>query len=72
MMIKIQDSKLVIIQKYQNVRIFLQKVTLQIGQKKFLFWKTVPWPYLVDNLHGEKFVGNYYEKKELQKTRVKI
>ena len=28
--------------------------------------------YLVDNLHGEKFVGNYYEKKELQKTRVKI
>ena len=30
------DLKLVILLEYQNIKIFLQKVTLQIGLRKFL------------------------------------
>ena len=37
--IKILNLKLVILLKYQNIKIFLQKVTLQIGLKKFLWLK---------------------------------
>ena len=33
------DLKLVILLEYQNIKIFLQKVTLQIGLKKFLWLK---------------------------------
>ena len=36
LMVKIRNLKLVIILEDQNVRIFLQKVTLQIGMNKFL------------------------------------
>ena len=35
-MIKIQNLKLMILLEHQNIKMFLQKVTLQIGQKKFL------------------------------------
>ena len=35
-MIKILNLKLVILLEYQNIKSFLQKVTLQIGLKKFL------------------------------------
>ena len=35
-LIKILNLKLVILLEYQNKKIFLQKVTLQIGLKKFL------------------------------------
>ena len=38
-MIKILNSKLVILLEYQNVKIFLQKVIFQIGLKKFLWLK---------------------------------
>ena len=34
--IKILNLKLVILSEYQNIKIFLQKVTLQIVLKKFL------------------------------------
>ena len=34
--IKIQNLRLVIVLEYQNIKIFLQKVTLQIGLRKFL------------------------------------
>ena len=34
-MIKIQSVRLVIVLEYQNVNIFLQKVTLQFGLRKF-------------------------------------
>ena len=34
-MIKIQNLKLVIMLEYQNIKMFLQKVTLQIGLRKF-------------------------------------
>ena len=33
---KILNLKLVLMLEYQNIKIFLQKVTLQIGLKKFL------------------------------------
>ena len=39
LMIKIRNLKLVIILEYQNIKMFLQKITLQIGQKKFLSLK---------------------------------
>ena len=34
-MIKLQNLRLVIVLEYQNIKIFLQKVTLQIGLRKF-------------------------------------
>ena len=36
---KILNLKLVILLEYQNIKIFLQKVALQIGLKKFLWLK---------------------------------
>ena len=33
---KILNLKLLILLEYQNIRIYLEKVTLQIGLKKFL------------------------------------
>ena len=39
LMVKIRNLKLVIILEDQNVRMFLQKVTLQIGMNKFLWLK---------------------------------
>ena len=35
-LINILNLKLVTLLEYQNIKIFLQKVTLQIGVKKFL------------------------------------
>ena len=31
---------------------------------------TVPWIYVINDLHGEKSIGTFYEK-ELQKTNQK-
>ena len=36
LVIKILSLKFLILLEYQNIKIFLQKVALQIGQKKFL------------------------------------
>ena len=36
LMIKIRNLKLLIMLEYQNIKLFLQKVTLQISLKKFL------------------------------------
>ena len=36
LIIKILNSKLVILLEYQNIKTFLQEVTFQIGLKKFL------------------------------------
>ena len=35
LIIKILNLKFLILLEYQNIKIFLQKVALQIGQKKF-------------------------------------
>ena len=57
-----------IMQKYQNTKIFLQNAILLIGQKFFAINKvknTIPWAY-VNDLIGEEIFGMFY-KKELQK-----
>ena len=46
-MLMINDLKSVVMRKYQNIRLMVQKVTLQLGWKKFLLLKKakymVPW-----------------------------
>ena len=66
--------KLVIISEYQNIGIFLQKVTYQIGHK-FLWLKKLKnmvlrYTYIINDLNGEEIVGTFYEN-ELQKTNQK-
>ena len=55
--------------EYQNIKIFWQKVTLEIGLKKVLWLKkiknTLPWTYVINDLNGAKIVGTFYEN-ELQ------
>ena len=55
---------------YQNMKIFLQKVTLEISLKKFLSLKrvknTVPWAYVIYDSNREWIVEPSY-KTELQK-----
>ena len=63
-MIKILNLTFVILLEYQNIKIFLQKFTLQIGRKKF------SWTYAINDLNGEEIVGTFYEKK-LQKINQK-
>ena len=55
--------------RYQNIRIFLQKVTVHSGLKKFkILWvNTVPWTYVIYDLNGEEIVGTFYVN-ELQKA----
>ena len=60
-MIKILNLNVVILLEYQKIKIFLQKVTFQIGRNKG------EW---ID-LKGEEIVGTFYEKK-LQKSKPKI
>ena len=63
-----------IIPEYQNIGIFLQKVTYQIGYK-FLWLKKLKnmvlrYTYIINDLNGEEIVGTFYEN-ELQKTNQK-
>ena len=46
---------------------FLQKVTLQIGKKKF----AVQWTYIINDLNREEIFGTFFEN-ELQKTNQKV
>ena len=59
--------KLVIVLEYQNTKNFLQKFTLEIGQKKILWLKkvknTVPWAYVINDLNGEEAVGTFLQKR---------
>ena len=63
-----KDSKFKIggtirISKY---KVFLQKVTLQISLKKFLWLKklknTAPWTHVINDLNGGETAGPFYEK----------
>ena len=60
LIIKIQNSKLVVTLKYQIIKTFLQKVTLLIKKVKH----TVPLTYVINDLNGEKMVGTFYQKKK--------
>ena len=55
--------------EYQNIKIFWQKVTLEIGLKKVLWLKkiknTLPWTYVINDLNGAEIFGTFYEN-ELQ------
>ena len=74
LMAKIRNLKLVIMLKYQNIKILLQKVALQIGLREFLWLKkvinTVPWTYDINNLIWEEIFERLNEKKS-QKTNQK-
>ena len=53
---------------------FLEIVILQTNQKKCFMIKkvrnTVLWTYVVNDLYGEEFFGNFYENR-LQKNKSK-
>ena len=56
--------------EYQNIKIFLQKVTLWIGVKKFLWLKKLKilcHLHVVKDLNGEKNVGTFFPKKNCKK-----
>ena len=58
--------------EFQNIKTFLLKDILQIGQKKFLLLVKLKIQYrgLISDLNGEEIIGSFYEK-ELQKTNQK-
>ena len=59
--------------EHDNIKIFLQKITLQIGLKKLLWLKvknTMQWTYVINDLDGEEIFGTYYEN-QWQKTNQK-
>ena len=68
---KILNLKLPIMFEYQHIETFLQKVTLQIGLKKFFaiekFKNNTPRIYGISDLNGEEIVETFY-RKELQKA----
>ena len=69
-MIKILNLKRVILLEYQNIKIVLQKVTLQIGQKKLLWLKKLKIlcrGHVINDLNQEEIVGTFY-KNDFQKT----
>ena len=56
--------------EFENIKTFLLKYTLQIGQKKLLLLvklKIQFFGHVVSDLNGEEIIGIFYEK-ELQKT----
>ena len=66
--------KVCVLLEYQNIKIFLRKVTLHIGLKMFLWLKkvtnAVPWTYAINDFNGEEIFQTFYEK-ELQKRKNK-
>ena len=72
-MIKILNLKRVILLEYQNIKIVLQKVTLQIGQKKLLWLKKLKIlcrGHVINDLNQEEIAGTFYEN-DFQKTNQK-
>ena len=56
-----------------NIKTFLLKDMLQIGQKKLLLLTKLKmqfWTYTISDLNGEEITGSFYEK-ELQKINQK-
>ena len=66
LIIKILSLKLVILSDYQNIKIFLQKVTLQIVLKKFLWLQKLKILFcghmLLMILRKKKLIVIFYEK----------
>ena len=71
---KVLNSKLVIMQEYQNTKIFLQKTMFQISLKKFLWLKKLKilfHGHMLVILMEKEIVGTFYEKK-LQKNSKRV
>ena len=58
------------ISKYKNI--FTKGYTPNWSEEVFVskIKNTVPWTYVINDLHGEEIIGTFYEK-ELQKTNQK-
>ena len=71
---KVLNLNLVIMLEFQNMKTFLLKDILQIGQKKFLLLIKLKIQFLglmlLMKLIGEEITGSFYEK-ELKKTSQK-
>ena len=70
---KILNSELVILLQYQNIKTSLQKVTLKIGPKKFLWlrkFKILCRGHVIKDINEKEIVGTFYEN-ELQQTNQK-
>ena len=75
-MIKIRTLKLVIMLEYQNIKMFLQRVTLYIGLKKF-FWlkklKTLFRGYmLLVILNEKKLLERFTKMNRKRHTKKKL
>ena len=50
--------------EYQNTKIRLQKITFQIGLKKFFLIikvkNTVSWTYFISDINNKEIVGTFY------------
>ena len=61
---KLLNLKLVIMLEYQNTKIRLQKITFQIGLKKFFLIikvkNTVSWTYFINDINNKEIVGAFY------------
>ena len=60
-MLKNLNLKLVITSGFQNIRMLLQEVTLQIGLKKFLVFRIMKVKNSVSNLPKNGFCGRNFE-----------
>ena len=68
-MMKILNSRLVILLEYQYRETFFQKAMLQIDYVTKVK-NTVPWTYVISDLKSEEIVGTFY-KKELKEANQK-
>ena len=63
---KILNLKLVIILELQNIKTFLLKDILQIGQKKFFLLIKLKIQllicYVINDVNEEEIIGSFYEK----------
>ena len=78
LIIKILNLKLVIWLEYQNIKTFLQKVTIQVCLNKLFVIKkaknTVSWTIIINDLQGGELLERFVEKnfKKQIKNNLKL
>ena len=50
-------------QKYWNIKVFLQKGTVQNWSEGIFVNDTLPWTYVINDLKDKEIVGTFYENK---------
>ena len=55
--------KLDILLEYQNIKVFLQKGTVQNWSEGIFVNDTLPWTYVINDLKDKEIVGTFYENK---------